>query len=90
MTTIAYLFSGLILTLICVDRKQFELAVVIHAVFLGEHEYEAPKVAYEPCVDAVVSFVSSDKNFWHVRNQTLETESLKMLKQLSSENWVLA
>ena len=72
----------MVLTLVCVDCKQFESPVVVNAVLLSEYEYQAPQVAYQPRVDTVIAFVCGHENFRHIRNASLETESLQMLKKL--------
>jgi len=46
--------------LVRVDREESELAVVVDAVFLGEHEDESPEVADKPGIDGVVALVGGD------------------------------
>ena len=75
--------------LVRVYRKQLESSVVVDAIFLGKHKYEAPQVAYQPCVDAVVAFVGGHEDLWHGRNQALEAKSLQVLQQLEKNNFKL-
>lgn len=55
--------------------------MIVNAVLLRKYEYQAPQVAYQPRVDAVVAFVSGHQDLWHIRNESFETESLQMLKK---------
>ena len=67
--------------LVSVDGKQLESPVIVDAVLLRKHEYQAPEVADQPRVDAVVALVRRHEDLRHRGDQALEAESLQVLQQ---------
>jgi len=60
------------LALVCIDREQAELAVVVDRVLLGEHEDQAPEIANQPSVDRIITLVGCHENLGHDWNQSLK------------------
>jgi len=70
----------LILTLVSIDCEQFESAMIVDAVFLGEHEDQSPQVADEPRINRIIAFVCCHEDFGHRWEQALKAEFLHMLE----------
>jgi hypothetical protein len=51
--------------------------VVEYGELLVGDKYKAPQVSDEPSINALVSFVSCDENFGHLRKQAFDGELLK-------------
>ena len=70
------------MALVCIDRKEPELSVVVHTELLSKDKNETPEIADKPRVNRVISLISCYEDFWHDWDQTLQWEFLKMGKKL--------
>lgn len=70
------------MALVCVYRKEAELPVVVDRKLLCKDKNQAPQVADQPCVNAVVSFVGCHEDLGHDRDQPFQRVLLKVGQQL--------
>ena len=63
---------------VAVDRKQVEKLGIEHLVLLSKDENDAPKVADQPCVDALVTAVRRHQDVWNLGQKSLKRELLQV------------
>lgn len=56
--------------------------MIVYAVFLCKYEYQAPEVADQPSVDAVIAFISRHQDLWHIGQKALQRKFLQVCKKL--------